>query len=121
MKNLVFRYDIEGLAEGLGVSIEDISGLFASYFNEMQGEINDMRQFLECSDWDMLERVVHNVKGVSANLGITDVFEEAERFDVLLKSRETKNSAKYVDSLEQLINSAKEEIKDYFCQRGCAL
>jgi len=115
------RYDLESFAEGLEVDIESISGLFSEYINEMKSEVIEMRTFLEKSDWYMLQRIVHNVKGVSANLNVHDVFNEAEKLDLLLKNGQTEEAKGLVDSITELLESAEIEIKNFFSLRGFSI
>lgn len=115
------RYDIKGLAEELEFEVDDIAGLFSKYFEEMATDISDMQKYLSNSDWYMLERVVHNIKGVSINLNIHDVFEEASEFDVLLKQSKAEGAALHVSKLAELINSAEIEIRKKFLEMDITL
>lgn len=121
MQNEEMKYDIEGLANELEVDLESIIGLYSSYFEEMKSEIDSMKGFLMKRDWYMLQRVVHNIKGVSANLGINDVFAEAEKFDILLKNNENDKANIYSENIEKMIASAESEIRKYFDGKGLSL
>ena len=112
------KYNIEGLAEELEVELESIVGLYTSYIEEMKEEILEMTTYLEKTDWTMLERVIHNIKGVSANLCIMDVFSEAEKFDLLLKKNITLDCDKHITKLINLIRDSEVEIKSFFNERG---
>ena len=112
------KYNIEGLADELEVDMESIVGLYSSYIEEMKEEIKEMQLCLEKSDWTMLERVVHNIKGVSANLSIMDVYSEAEKFDLLLKKNITSSAEEYVSKLINLIADSESEIKLFFYEKG---
>jgi HPt (histidine-containing phosphotransfer) domain-containing protein len=115
------RYDIEGLASELEVGLDSIVGLYESFIVEMKEEIEEMKIHLEKSDWIMLERVIHNIKGVSANLCILDIFSEAEKFDSLLKKNETSDASIYVNKLIALINASETEIKGFFLEKGFSI
>lgn len=121
MDNSTCRYKIDDFAQELGVDVAGISGLFASYIEEMKEESESMRNFYKKEDWHMLQRVVHNIKGVSANLGIMDVFSEAEKFDILLKSDITQNSDVYIEKITGTIDKAEEEIRKFFEQHGVSI
>jgi HPt (histidine-containing phosphotransfer) domain-containing protein len=115
------RYNIKGLAEELEIDLNSISGLYTIYFEEMKEEIKSMLLYLKKSDWEMLERTVHNIKGVSANLSIMDVFSEAEKFDILLKKNEILNSREHITNLDNLISNAEIEIKEFFEDKGLVI
>lgn len=121
MEDCVCRYDIQGLADELEVELYDIMKLYSNYMQEMSSETEEMRKFLSKQDWVMLERVVHNIKGVSANLNIQDVYNEAEAFDTLLKINTTESAAYYVDKIETLLKAAGNDIKCFFLQHGLKL
>ena len=112
------KYNIEGLAKELEVELESIVDLYSSYIQEMKEEMTELNAYLEKADWTMLERVVHNIKGVSVNLNIMDVYEEAEKFDVLLKKNITSDSHLCVGKLIKLINESEIEIIKFFNENG---
>ncbi|MCX7711342.1 MAG: Hpt domain-containing protein [Clostridia bacterium] len=115
------RYDIQGLTDELEVELKDIVRLFSNYFEEMQSEMSEMEKFLSQKDWVMLQRVAHNIKGVSANLGIQDVFSEAAAFDAMLKAGITESAVQYVNGIKTLLKNANAEVDAYFSQHGLTL
>lgn len=121
MDNKKARYDIKGLADELEVGMDSIALLFTSFFSEMENEIKNLEEYLGEKDWHMLERVIHNIKGVSANLNVYDVFEEAAIFDEMLKKNQVEDARKFVDKIIFLINDAKKEVEEIFKQNGLSL
>jgi HPt (histidine-containing phosphotransfer) domain-containing protein len=115
------KYDIQGLIDELEVEVGDIAILFLNYITEMKEEIAEMKELHGQQDWFMLERVVHNVKGVSANLGIQDVYEEAQIFDICLKNNQTEQSAECIGKIDGMLYEAEKEIKLFFSARGFSL
>lgn len=115
------RYDITGLARELDVDLGDIAILFVNYFVEMKSEIAEMQRFLSEKDWNMLERTVHNIKGVSVNLGVLDVYNEAEAFDRLLKDGNTDHAEEYVNKVSRLLGPAEIEVKRFFNRNGLSM
>jgi HPt (histidine-containing phosphotransfer) domain-containing protein len=115
------RYNIQGLIDELDVSVEEILPLYSNYFSEMKEEVAELNECLAKEDWYMLERVVHNIKGVSANLNIQDVFEEASKFDILLKENNNSDAQGFVERINGLLEEAENEIKKYFAAYGFSL
>jgi len=113
-----FRYDIDGLAKELEVDLEDILGLYASYFEEMNSSITELETNNSQENWAMLQRAIHNIKGVSANLRIEDVFVEAEKLDHLLKANSYSEAGDYIKSIIKLIEKAEQDVKNYFNEFG---
>lgn len=116
MESKASRYDIKKLAEELEFDIEDISILFSKYFDELKENISQMEDFLTKRDWHMLERVVHNIKGVSINLNIMDVYEEAALFDNLLKQNINNDADNHVKKLANLLRESEIEIRRIFSE-----
>lgn len=112
------KYDIEGFAKELETDIESIGELFSSYITEMKEETEELKKNLEISDWIMLERVIHNIKGVSINLGITDVHAEAEKLDNQLKQNYTADAEEFVAKIIDLIKDSEKEIRSFFSSKG---
>lgn len=121
----IVKYDIEGFARELGVSLGDVALLFLNYINEMHEEVSSMQACLQEGNLDMLQRVVHNIKGVSGNLTIQDVYTYASEFDTLLKKLLRENRVEdvtqQVSTLEKLLQGAEAEIIRYFSSRGYSL
>lgn len=121
MESYAEKYNIEAFAEELGVDLKTISSLYANYFIEMKSETGEMIKLFDEKNWTMLERVVHNIKGVSANLYINDVYEAASVFDALLRDKKTEYSDKYISIIEMLIKEAEITVREFFTGKGVEL
>jgi HPt (histidine-containing phosphotransfer) domain-containing protein len=73
-----------------------------------------MREHAAKCNWGMLERVTHNIKGMSSSLYVNDVYEKAAEFNSLLKINQTENVNVYIEEITQLLKNAEIEIKEYF-------
>lgn len=118
MDGAQIRYSISEFQEALGMSIEGIADLFENYFKEMAIEIRKMHEYLAEGDWYMLQRVVHAIKGVSANLRVHDVYEGAVELDDNLKKKSYEDVPKYVENIEKMILNAEAEVRAYFLSKG---
>lgn len=112
------RYDIAGLAKELEVDLQALVPLYQSYITEMSEETSEMNRYLLGKDWNMLQRTIHNIKGVSANLKIDDVYRESEIFDSRLKKDIIESAEKYVEVISDLVKAAEKEIRAFFSDRG---
>lgn len=121
MSTIPYRYDIEGFAKELEVEFRTLVDLYREYFNEMKSEITEAKRFADSSDWVMLERTVHNIKGISANLVINDIYEEAKTLDTCLKSNMTENAAAFITQIENLLFQAEIEVKRIFTNKELEL
>lgn len=113
-----FRYDIDGFISELEIELEEAEELYKSYETEMNEEIEEMEQLCSAKEYEKLERVVHNVKGVSANLRINDVYEVAADFDIKLKNGVTSSADANVAYLVLRIKDSIVEIKEFFKVKG---
>jgi HPt (histidine-containing phosphotransfer) domain-containing protein len=115
------KYNIKGIANELGVSLEEIAGLYSTYILEMRSEISEIKGYRAESNWRMVERVSHNIMGVSANLGILDVYEGAAEINQQMKSGNTEDIDISLIKLEHSFNSAEREIIKFFTNNGLPL
>lgn len=112
------RYNICELANDLEVNVEGVANLFSGFIEEMKTDISRMKGFCEKKDWNSLERIVHNIKGVSANLNISDVYAEATEFDELLKKNIVENIEVRIEILEALMQNAETDIRGFFAENN---
>lgn len=111
-------YDIEGLAKELELDFNELAGLYSGYIAEMKEEASQLTDYLAKKDWLMLQRVVHNIKGVSANLTVADVFKEAEKLDIMLKKNVNDGAEVCVRRIIELICNAEKKIRAFFIKKG---
>lgn len=111
----------------MGISnLEDISSLYKDYINESQELIIDIQTVIaEASiiQPDILEKLVHNLKGVSANLYVEVVYQNATLLDNFLKEQQWPFpiSNDFILLWQQLNESYKEarnQIIQYFYDNG---
>lgn len=114
----IVEIDLSYLAGELGVGLEDLHNLFLLYCSEMESEIARAGRFLEEQDWQLLRRTVHNIKGVSANLGLKAMFEAARTIDVRLKENTTDTICHDFEALERCYSDTKASVKAAFGKHG---
>lgn len=114
----IVEIDLSYLAGELGVGLEDLHNLFLLYCSEMESEIARAGRFLEEQDWQLLRRTAHNIKGVSANLGLKAMFAAAEAVDVRLKGNTTDTICHDFEALERCYSDTKASIRAAFEEHG---
>lgn len=117
MSSGMFRYDIEGLRQDLEISLQSIRSLYQEYFKEMAKELKKMENLLYEKQWELLQRKAHNVKGVSINLGLKDIFEVSEKLDLQLKQNEYSHCKKELENIRDQVAVAQKDIEAYFADR----
>lgn len=108
------RYNITEFIKVMDVNIEEIAALFDQYFQEMFEELIELKKLFKDNDFTMLQREIHNVKGVSANLGIYDVHQKAAIMDSNLKNNINDFLEVQIEELESLILNAHTEVQVFF-------
>lgn len=106
--------DLKALSEELAIEIRELRDLFSEYLNEMDEDMAYIGEMLQKEQWDMLQRAVHNVKGVSSNLCLYRMTEAAAELDKLLKSAKTEAAGKHVENIADTYNETKKDIIDAF-------
>lgn len=114
MDENTFRYDIKGLCEDIGVPYEDIASLFSEYFSEMKDNIQECKTLYINRDWMKLEREVHNMKGISVNLNVTDVYNTCTTLDYQLRTYQYENINTNLEKIYELYNAAENDIREFF-------
>jgi HPt (histidine-containing phosphotransfer) domain-containing protein len=109
-------YDIVGLSKDLELECEDITDLYVSYIDEIDDHCQKIKKTFYKKNFMELRSEVHNVKGVSANLLLKDVFEEAASFERLLKNSDFMSSNDHVEVLSNLLINSKNKIIQSFAQ-----
>ncbi|MDF2840487.1 MAG: Hpt protein [Clostridia bacterium] len=105
------------LTEEIGIDKESIAELLSIYCSEMKEEIQQVRITLHNQDWINLQRTVHNIKGVSANLSLQGIFEASAELDSMLKSKNyigiEAHAQQLLEVLETTINNIKKALEQY--------
>jgi HPt (histidine-containing phosphotransfer) domain-containing protein len=121
MSNKFIRYDIEGFAQDMEVDLPTISSLYSEYFLEMKSNIEESFDFLKKNDWQMLQRRIHNMKGISVTLRVDDIYSIANGLEKNLKRGEYLHVDKGIFRILELLNSAEKDIKDFFHQNNISI
>jgi HPt (histidine-containing phosphotransfer) domain-containing protein len=115
-----YRYNIEGFAGDLGLPVEEIADLFAEFIKVLGSEKSKLKVAAVEKDWIMVKNIIHNIKGVTGNYRITDVYNEALLINNVLKKGDYGSVEQTIKSFCNLLEAAVEEIKKYFLEKGIA-
>lgn len=118
MNNKPFKYDIEGLAKNMEVDLAIISDLYSEFFLEVRRNLLECRSLYDDKEWEKLERVIHNIKGVSISLCIDDLYAASNAFDYELKNDQYDNAKSQIDFIDNLFLTIENEIREFFKQKN---
>jgi hypothetical protein len=116
MENIPFRYDIIGLAKDMDIDLAAISNLYSEYFLEMKINLQESRDYYSNKNWLKLERIMHNIKGISISLNIDDIYNVSNELDTALKLGNYNTAAFDIDNISELFNNAENDIREFFRQ-----
>jgi len=109
-------YNIVGLAKDLELEYEDITDLYTSYIDQVDEHCKKIKESFYTNDFMELKSVIHNVKGVSGNLLINDVFEGTNLMERLLKDGDFIGSKEHVENILKLLINSKDKVRESFSQ-----
>ena len=112
------NYDIIGFSNDLGLNLQQVSELYAELINEFSLALSELRVSMIESDLASIKKTIHNLKGVSGNYRITDIYEETTKINDLLKNSNYNNLELDLNNLITVSDIALEEIKSFFYQRS---
>lgn len=121
------RTQIEQFKMDMGIeNMEDIASLFQDYLTEsldLVQQISDTVQNGSTVDARALEKIVHNLKGVSANLYVETVYQDASLVDDYLKHSQSllpvsQEFNRLWDKLRDSYEEARKQIIQYFEDYG---
>jgi HPt (histidine-containing phosphotransfer) domain-containing protein len=121
MESKECRYDIDALIKMLGVEFSDVSPLYLEYFFEMKENIQESKALCKEKDWNRLQRIVHNMKGISVSLNVNDLYAASTNLDIQLKKGLYDTVAQAIEDIQELFNAAELEIRDFFKQQGISI
>ena len=91
--------NLEDLIKSIGIDKDTIIELLGIYCYEMTEEMQQVKLFLEKQEWSDMQRIIHNIKGVSSNLYLQEMFEAAEILELRLKNMDYKGIENSVRNL----------------------
>ena len=112
------KYDINGFSNDLGLSLNDIFDLYCEFIKELNSEISRIGTLLITENWDEIKKSLHNIKGVSVNYRIIDIYEETVKIYTNLSSKKYDEVYAGIENLTAISNVAIQEISEYFAQKG---
>lgn len=114
--NFNCKYNIIGFSTDLGLSIKEISELYYELINELNLALLELKALVDGQDYTKIQKIIHNIKGVSGNYRITDIYKESSRINDLLISNDYSTLKKDLTNLITICIDAQNEIRFFFEQ-----
>lgn len=116
--NYYSKYDITGFAKDLGLSISEISELYSELINEINSSLSELKIFIAQKDLKNMQKIIHDIKGVSGNYRLTDVYEKASEINDSLRSNYLTYLESDLNELFIISSRAEIEIANFFKERS---
>jgi len=108
------NYDIIGFSQDLGLTVEEVSILYAELINEINSALLELNFLINKRDLVKIQKIIHNIKGVSGNYRISDIYRETIKISDALKNTNYITLEKDLNFLFNVSNMAITEIKSFF-------
>ncbi|WP_160683500.1 Hpt domain-containing protein [Clostridium sp. C2-6-12] len=115
------KYDIVGFAHDLGLSIEDVSELYAELVHELNLALLELKILMIDRDIKKIQNIVHNIKGVSGNYRLTDLYEETSKINDALKNSDYPDFEKDLNHLFNVTYGSIKEITNFFKRKSISI
>lgn len=112
------RYDLKRFSDELGLPSGDIADLYSDFIKEINLEIVKIKTYLSKKDLKQLNQINHNIKGISANYRILDIYQETIKISFALKNSNFKDIESLFNNFFVISENAVKEIVRYFEERG---
>lgn len=102
-------------------SYDDIGFLYQDYIAECNTMVDSINALINTGSPNEIEKLIHNFKGVSANLYVTSVYESAKTLNDLLRdelkaSQASEGTVLAWQDLHHIYKEAKVEIIQFFAR-----
>jgi HPt (histidine-containing phosphotransfer) domain-containing protein len=80
--------DFRELAENLELEENELLELLGLFVESGYSDLNKLQSAIEDEDTEKVAIVAHSIKGTSANLGLTEIFEFAKRIEMNVQNND---------------------------------
>lgn len=100
-----YNLDLERIAEELEFDLEDVEMLVESFLETATESLQTMKESIEANDLDGIFQSAHAIKGISANLMITNVSELAKNIESAARNGSFIDYTSKYQELKSIIDS----------------
>lgn len=115
------KYDIVGFSHDLGLSIEGASELYSELVHELNVALLELKVLMGDKDLVKIQKIVHNIKGVSGNYRLTDLYDETSKINDALKNPEYPDFEKDLNRLFNITYGTIKDITNFFKRKSISI
>ena len=112
------NYDIIGFTHDLGLTIDEVSKFYAELISEINSALLELKLLIAKQDLIKTQKIIHNIKGVSGNYRISDIYICTSKINDALKNTNYTTLEEDLNHLFSVSDMAIKEIKKFFKQRS---
>lgn len=101
----IIEMNLGFLTQQIGIDQEAVIELLKIYQSEITEELQQAQILFDRQDWHNLQRTIHNIKGVSANLYLENMLNISADIDVKLKAQDYENVSLYMSDLVNMFDA----------------
>lgn len=114
----VFTYlDWETGVQYCGGEVEDYIEILAAFVDSGYGQLDELKKYEACKQYEQFVILVHALKGICLNIGANSWADSAKKLELAGKSGDydviVKNAQMFYNQLEALLNLIKDGLKTY--------
>jgi len=102
------------IVDEMDATKEEIEPLYKIYIGEMEDMIMQLSEASQTEDQDKFKRIIHNVKGINANMRIDDLTNPVTKMYKVLLEGQSLDLSLSLQTLQTEFSKVKTEIHDYF-------
>ncbi|MDR3564155.1 MAG: Hpt domain-containing protein [Negativicutes bacterium] len=110
------EYDVEAVADELGLTAADLREAFELYFEDAFEIIRACGAALEIPDYDAAAKAMHALKGLSNNYRIRDIGAAALGLETLAKTGRGAEMARYLPGIQGELATIREQIRSFYAK-----
>ncbi len=101
----VIQIDMKRAMDAVGGDKELLNELLNMFYEDSKAKLKEIKEAIENKDYEKLRELAHAVKGASANIGLTDIYEICLELENMAKKKDISGSDKLYSKLKENIKA----------------
>ena len=101
----VIQIDMKRAMDAVGGDKELLNELLNMFYEDSKAKVKEIEEAIKNKDYERLRELAHSVKGASANIGLTDIYEICLELENMAKKKDLSGSDKLYSKLKENIEA----------------
>ncbi|RLB07078.1 MAG: hypothetical protein DRG27_06805 [Deltaproteobacteria bacterium] len=107
----VIQIDMKRAMDAVGGDKELLNELLNMFYEDSKAKLKEIKEAIKNKDYEKLRELVHAVKGASANIGLTEIYEICLELENMAKKKDISGSDKLYSKLKENIEALRGMLK----------